>query len=194
MADGTRRMRKTWRVIRTGKRREERVDLRKRKISTSFSPARNHLECSRATCSRRIKVLFWEEREGESERKREWEQFERWRLFREIFRWTGIEETFSIRLPCLSTTGRYNEIRLPLPWQASLKGTASEVTRDGARWWNTRCIVPRYSQFSLLFDMIERLAFENVYTFDIISKKFCRYFGYRGWLVKFSISSQYTYI
>lgn len=70
MADGTRRMRKTWRVIRTGKRREERVDLRKRKISTSFSPARNHLECSRATCSRRIKVLFWEERERESERKR----------------------------------------------------------------------------------------------------------------------------
>lgn len=43
------------------------------------------------------------------------------------------EESFSIRLPCLSTTGRYNEIRLPLPWQASLKETASEVTRDGAR-------------------------------------------------------------
>lgn len=62
---------KTWRVIRTGKRREERVDLRKRKISTRFSPARNHLECSRATSSRQIKVLFWEERERGSERARE---------------------------------------------------------------------------------------------------------------------------
>lgn len=134
---------------------------------------------------------------GERKREREKERMRTvWTLasLSGNFSVTGIEETFSIRLPCLSTTGRYNEIRLPLPWQASLKGTASEVTRDGARWWNTRCIVLRYSQFSLLFDMIERLAFENVYTFDIISKKFCRYFGYRGWLVKFSISSQYTYI
>lgn len=52
--------------------KERGVDLRKREISTSFSPARNHLECSRATSSRRIKVFFWE-------REREREQFERCR-------------------------------------------------------------------------------------------------------------------
>lgn len=108
--------------------KERGVDLRKREISTSFSPARNHLECSRATSSRRIKVLFWGENSLNVAVARKMASLSgNFSVNRDR------EESFSIRPPCLSTTGRYNEIRLPLPWQASLKGTASEVTRDGAR-------------------------------------------------------------
>lgn len=90
----------------------------------------------------------------------------------------------------------------PLQWNQVAAPVAGVVERNRFRGNERRGSMMKYSLhcatllaiFSTVwYDRTSRL-WECTYTFDIISKKFCRYFGYRGWLVKFSISSQYTYI
>lgn len=194
---------KTWRVIRTGKRREERVDLRKRKISTRFSPARNHLECSRATFSRQIKVLFWEEREREGTREREKERM------RTVWTFSGIGEMASLSANFSVNRDRRNFLypaplpfhHRPLQWNQVAAPVAGVVERNRFRGNERRGSMMKYSLhcatplaiFSPVWYDRTSCLWESIHH-HIISKKFCRYFGYRGWLVKFLISSQYTYI
>lgn len=144
------------------------------KISTRFSPARNHLECSRATSSRRIKVLFWGRETG-----------------KEGTVWTlSVGEMASLSANFSVNRDRRNFLYpAPSPFHhRSLQWNqvaAAVVERNRFRGNERRGSMMKYSAycatllaiFSPIWYDRTSCLWECIHT----SKKFCRYFGYRDW-------------